>query len=531
MKKIESEITAVIVYTDRALITRTGKISLDSGEHHLFFDNLPESIEQKSIRLSGSGGALLRDIHFKTVYFAETQSDLKRKIIEKQKELNEELDRQHRQIELADLEREFLDKITDKITTPEKIRNSGELNPDSWIQMISFYRSKLEDLENQKSQSEKKCLNISEELQKLEIEQYQLDGGSDKTRNQVDVTIEKQEEGELTLELHYIVYGPGWYPHYDFRVSTENKNMNITYYAMVTQASSEDWSDVQLKLSTARPQIDGTIPRLSSWHLNLYSQTAPPVAMSRDSASPLRSKKAMAFDQEICEDFEESSIAMSISVPETRVETQASSVVFVPSGRNSVPGDNTPHKVTILIEDFPARLQYGSVPKLSPFSYLKAQVTNHSDYPLLAGECNVFMDSDFVSNVSINTVSPGEEFWTSLGIDESMVVERKFIKRFEKKEGMLGKKRKFIYEYLMILENKKNTDEILILQDQIPISGHQDIIVELISPKLEKNSGDLKMNNEKILQWDLTLKAREKIEIPFSFSVEYPRNESLTGLE
>ena len=404
MKKLESEITAVTVYTDRALITRTAKITLDSGEHHLFFDDLPESIEQKSIRLTGSGEVLLRDINFKTIYFEETQSDLKRKILDKQNELNEELNLQYKQIELADLERDFLDKITEKITSPEKIRNSEELNPESWITMITFYRTKLEDLEEQKRKSEKECRKINQVLQKLKNDQYQLDGGSDKTRNQVDVSLEKQNEGEVSFELHYMVYGPRWYPLYDLRVSTDEKNMNITYNAMVTQMTSEDWNDVQLKLSTARPQIDGTIPKLDSWHLNLYTETEPPVRMAMGSASPMRSKKAMSFDGEVCDELKESSMPMSMPVPETHVETQASSVVFVPSCLNTVPGDNTPHKVTILTEDFPAQFQYGSVPKLSPYTYLKAKVLNHSDYPLLAGECNVFMDNNFVSNVSIGTV-------------------------------------------------------------------------------------------------------------------------------
>ncbi len=96
---------------------------------------------------------------------------------------------------------------------------------------------------------------------------------------------------------------------------------------------------------------------------------------------------------------------------------------------------------------------------------------------------------------------------------------------------MLGKKKKFIYEYLFILENKRKSDEILILQDQIPISSHQDICVELMTPKIEKNKEDLKINNENMLEWRLNLKTREKIEIPFSYSVEYPRNESVLGME
>ncbi|MBI9108975.1 MAG: mucoidy inhibitor MuiA family protein [Spirochaetales bacterium] len=528
MEKIESKIISVTVYSDRAQVCRSASFKLDDGEQIVCFDNLPENVEQKSIRVTGNGKAVLRDISFKTINFAEPQNDAVKKMLEQKNVLHEKLDKQRALSELADLERNFLDKITEKLTAPEKKQKSGELNPDSWIKMIDFYRNKLELLEEQKSKSGKLSRLLNDELEKIDEDLALLNTGRDRIRNQVEVTLEMKESDSIELELSYMVYGPCWYPVYDLRVSTEDKQMNITYNAMVSQATSEDWNDVHLKLSTAQPQVDGTIPKLYPWHINMYS----PKQLYSKAAAPMRMKKTIMGESEVCEEpGEMMKASMSIAPPESIVETQATSVVFAPAGTNTIVSDNTPYRVTVLIKDFPAEFRYESVPKLSPYTYLKAKVKNNSEYPLLAGDSNIFMDNNFVANAYLKTVAPEEEFWTSLGIDEGIKVERKFIRKYEKEEGLISKKTKFIYEYRLIIENKRKTSEDLILQEQIPITGHQDITVELIAPKINKESSSLKLTDENIIEWQLLPDAGEKIEFPFSFSIDYPRNSQVAGLD
>ncbi len=69
MKILESKITAVTVFTDRAQITRVAKIELSKGENKVAFDKLPVSIEEKSVQVTGRGNAILNDITFKKVFF------------------------------------------------------------------------------------------------------------------------------------------------------------------------------------------------------------------------------------------------------------------------------------------------------------------------------------------------------------------------------------------------------------------------------------------------------------------------------
>ena len=68
MNETESKIVSVIVYSDRAQISRQAKLSLKAGEHILCFDKLPRKTERNSIQANGKGSGILKDIKLNTVH-------------------------------------------------------------------------------------------------------------------------------------------------------------------------------------------------------------------------------------------------------------------------------------------------------------------------------------------------------------------------------------------------------------------------------------------------------------------------------
>jgi len=54
---IQSRITRVTVYNDRAEVTRSTENELTAGDHLLIFDMLPEQTERNSIQIKGNGEA------------------------------------------------------------------------------------------------------------------------------------------------------------------------------------------------------------------------------------------------------------------------------------------------------------------------------------------------------------------------------------------------------------------------------------------------------------------------------------------
>ena len=542
---LESTVSAVTVYTDRAQVTRTATINLSKGEHVCLFDALPDSTEANSIQVNGSGEALLKDVQFKQEFYTDIPDTEIRLLHEQQQGITDEQRIVRDKISQVEREKEFISNITSKLTAETEETHTSQLDPEKWVKMVEFYRTKMSALDAEIRDAEQAMRELDKQEQKLNNDIYSK-GNARKERKQVEILVETPAEGEFTFELSYIVYGPGWRPYYDLRVSSENKLMSITYNANICQNTSEDWQDVSLQLSTAQANVSGQQPELVPWHVSeAIPEPAVAAPLEQDALRRERDKKSVPsmpmMNQMMPSVKEESAVyddgdlfghleEVAMSKPATSVETKATSVVFTIAGGSNIESDNTDHKVTILIEDFPANFRYSCVPKLTPYAYLKAEVTNSTDYPFLAGPTNIFLDNNFVANGEMDLIACTEKFWTFLGVDEAMKVEHKFLKRRVKQAGMFNKSNSYTYEYMIEVTNNKKTQEDIVIWDQLPISNHDKIEVKLLTPDYKEDRDDLKMNEYKYLEWFFTPTAGEKIQIPLKFSVEYPLEMSVEGL-
>jgi len=530
---ISSDVSAVTVYTDRALVTRTAGFTAEAGERKYIFDNLPDSIEQNSIQVNGTGEALLRDVKFSEVYFSNIPDDKVKALDKELEELADDLVAISDKIEQAEKEKAFVESIATKLTAQTREANTGQLDPDKWVKMVEFYRSKMVELDHEIRQAEQQQRKLEDEQERIDNTLASL-GNSEKIRNRVEVIVDVSKTTDITLDLSYIVHGPGWSPYYDLRVNSETKNMNVIYNAMIRQTTSESWDDVSISLSTAQPSISGQQPELSPWYLEKYVQNEDIERTRNNKTSVVAKRKegmAQMMSVEATDLVEEMIMAAPmIARPTSRVESMATSVVFVIAGKSSISNDGDDHKVTIMMQDFPAIFRYSCVPKHSTYAYLKAQIKNTTDYPFLSGPTNIFLDNNFVSNAHMDLVAPNEEFWTYLGIDEGIKIEHKFLKRHQKQAGVFSKTNNFIYEYLIEVTNNKKTMEDIVVWDQLPVSNHEKIEVKLMSPVLKENDDVFKMNEFKYLEWLYQPNAGEKFTIPLKFSVEYPQEMNVTGL-
>jgi uncharacterized protein (TIGR02231 family) len=536
--KNESSITAVMVFLDRAIVTRTISKRFTKGEHILLFDNLPEAVDQNSIQANGEGNAVLKDVKFKREFYAATTDEEKRKLNAKVISLQDSLVDANDLISNANKEQKMVEELIEKIMTRISTVSNNEkvqpdADPDKWIKMVSYYRTKLDELNKQIRSTEREIRLLNDEINLVQTKINSLGGTQEKSKNIVEVLIDVREESEVSVNLSYMVHGPSWYPVYDLRVFTDTKKMNITYQAMIRQNTTEDWDNVKIKLSTARANLSGQQPSLSQWYLSLYDYT-----QDRESDDRVKRKAEMSQmynaapskSAELGEDKKDALRAEDIAINEATIEPGATSAVFVVSGKNTINSDNQQHKVTIMMNEFDAVFRYSTVPKLIPYAYLKAKVINTTDYPLLSGSTNVFLDNNFVSTSQLDLVSTGQEFWTFLGVDDGIEVKYKTIKQYQKDEGVITKKNKYIYDYIIEITSNKKSEEEIVVWDQIPMSNSADIKVTLTEPDIEADKEHVKMDDYNYIEWFYKIKPKEKIKIPFKFTVESPKNKTISGL-
>ena len=209
------------------------------------------------------------------------------------------------------------------------------------------------------------------------------------------------------------------------------------------------------------------------------------------------------------------------------VKAKDLSTTFELNTKNTIPSDNSPHKVTIAINNLPIEFSYTSIPKILPKVYVKGKVTNKNDYPLLEGEINIFVDNDFVNRSYLNTIVPTDTLELALGIDESIKCEKILKNRFVESKGLFGSSKQITYDYEIKITNNRKTEENITVFDQLPVAMNEKIKIELITPP----EAEMKLNQNKELVWQLNLTPGEIKTVPLKFTVEYPNDVNVYGLE
>ncbi|KAI0648701.1 hypothetical protein C8Q79DRAFT_904375 [Trametes meyenii] len=117
------------------------------------------------------------------------------------------------------------------------------------------------------------------------------------------------------------------------------------------------------------------------------------------------------------------------------VPTRSSlSVSYRVDGTVNLPSDGQEHKLTIAVLPFKASLKYTCVPRHSQAVFIVGAVKNTSEYELLAGPVNVFMDNSFVSKTAVGFIAVDESFGCVLGVDTSLKVEYRHSTKTEHEE-------------------------------------------------------------------------------------------------
>jgi len=526
-----SRVISATVFSDRALVTRLTESTVSAGEYTLTIPDLPTMLIDQSVRVSGEGTAEAKilEVKVETAFLDTIPQERVRQLQAKLQGLQDEMRILNDRASVLNQQKDFIGQI--KIASADNIGKDLKVQRptvEDWQKVLAFFDSNLMKIHQELRDVDKKRDEFQHKITAVQNEINQTTGRTSRSTKRILVSVKVSKGGTMRLVVSYVITGASWHPLYDARIASEQKSVEVTYYGMVKQSTGEDWENIDLTLSTAQPAIAGTQPRLYPQFVNLYQQPVLQrrevgAVMEREAKAPgAGAQREMPAPAQV-----EVSAARPLEISTATVETRPTSAVFNIQARSTIPSDNMPHKVTIAIEKLDAEFEYSTVPKLVPKVYLQATVTNTTDYPLLAGGMNVFFEGDYVSTSYIPLRSPTEKFDLYLGVDEGIKVERKLINKLTEYTGTFTKSTKVTYEFQIKVENYKKVRENIVVQDQIPISQNEKIVVEVEEPK----EGTVEKDNQGILKWHLQLNPGEKRELKLKYSVEYPRDMQVVGLE
>jgi uncharacterized protein (TIGR02231 family) len=541
----DSRISAVTVYADRAVVTRTATLDIAAtGQQELVFNNLPASLVEQSLQVSGRGTAqvTILDVAARATYLDFTPNDRVKALEDELRALEKQTRGLDDSGKLLDQQEQSLVRIESALTAPPA-KETPRASLDELAKLLAFLTGQRAQVSGDRAALDTQREALQAKIEAVQQQLNELRGAGGRSVKTVTVRIAAASTGQLDLALSYALPGAAWSPAYDARLRTDERAVELTYFGVVRNNTGEDWKAVALTLSTARPSMGGGAPELAPWIVDVM-QARSRAEMTDEEAIQLDPFEISKKERSGYQSF---NVAAKAAAPAPRpiveaatisaaVESTATSATFKIPVAVTLASDNSTQKVGITTFKLAANLQYQATPKVREAAFLSAYTTNTSDYPLLAGAMNTFLDGTFVATSQLKTVMSGEKFELALGADEGVAIKRKLVNRFTEDTGLTSSGRRTTYEVLVTVTNNKKTAERVVFKEGVPLSRDEKITVKIITPA-ERDTGtkaapkEVTMEEDGKLVWRLDLKPGEKREVPLKYSIEHPANLAVTGLE
>lgn len=514
----------VAVYPDRALVTRRGLLRLPAGLHTVQAIHLPYNLNKDSLRVSveSVGRVKIYSTDLLTDYNSTANNrpdELQKQLLELEKQkfvYTDKLKRIHSESRM--LESIRVKNIEDK----NKEIAIGKFDPDNWEKLLNFYAANLDRLAGEKRA-------VTEKLALLNKKIYQLKQqiGQSKLKTPVDhfvnIALYSPKETSITVKISYLISPASWVPKYEIYTSN-GLDVQLRYMANIRQNTGENWNNVILTLSTAKPALGIQLPPVNPLTLSKQQPVYYHRQKRRSAYGSAPKSKPDAQKREELDFVEEKQKDSEAEYETPDVGKNFTSVTFQMKTGNSIASDNSYHEVMIASEKLNAFLNYKAAPYLTETAYAEAKIRNNLNYPLLAGSTNLFIDNTFAGTSSLKEIAPHENFFLPLGPDSGIKIKYQKIKEYHETYGIGSKRKKTTYQYKITVENLKNMTVYLDLNDRIPVSTDADIKVNLLKTD-PKNDNDLQADRG-VLKWKLTLKPKAKKVIEFSYTIDAPENMS-----
>ncbi|MBA2280975.1 MAG: DUF4139 domain-containing protein, partial [Acidimicrobiia bacterium] len=360
----------------------------------------------------------------------------------------------------------------------------------------------------QRAEAERGVAAVLAELERLR--------SSGRDRRDVVVSVEAGAAGAVELEITYVVAGAGWRPTYDVRVDGDGGPLTLTWGAVLTQATGEDWPACELTVSTAQPQFATRVPELDPWWIGAYEPVRAKSRMAGGALPPPAAAPMMAMQAESAAYVVEDVVA-------DVVETTLAASWRLPRP-TAVPGDGAPHRAVLATAELESRLDHVSAPAVATEVHLRAMVTNSTGRALLPGTASVYLDDAFVGTATIDGVAPGDDLELALGVDDRVVAERELVRRDADKRR-LGSTRGAHEAWKIDVTNHRTAPISLVVRDRVPTSRHADVKVVDVKLRPEPHEAD----DLGRIEWRAEVAPAATWSAEVAFGVEHPKDLPVSG--
>ena len=529
--ELTSAVSRVVVYPGWARVVRSGEAELPAGVTRVVLGGLPRWLDPESVqaRVEGEAGVRAVSAHGRIAARSVRTDDDLAKAEDELVQVQDSIDSVKAEVEALGAERAHLDKLMPWRVESLPAETAARPVTAAELKEVNDYlaQARMENVQKT-AEANRKLRGLQQELKEKEEARDEVKRLMQVSQGEVVVDVRAEAAGPASLSVSYLVGGASWFPEHTLTVDAGAGKVGLETYAVVQQATGEQWGEVEVTVSSEHPEAATRDPSAGAW--GLQDSAAPgAVNVPFGSRTPTEFGARLLAVAKMWQDEAAKDEALADAVPlVVGNRAQAGELIRQTAIRGGGEARTAAGRYTIETTGAAALLPLGTVdmaaerafrlmPSVSSQCYEVGVLRQTSDVVLLPGPLNVTRGGRLVTRSLVDLVGFGERFEVELGPSDAISVVRT-LDRQASRVTRLGGRTRLTVAYRTRLKSGWDAAASVQVRDQLPSVGKEKGVgVELLSAEPRAEAGA-----DGVVAWDVSLPAGGGLELSFAFVLEYP---------
>jgi uncharacterized protein (TIGR02231 family) len=524
---VQARVDMVTIYPGLASVSRLITLDFPAGLHDIIVSDLPQGLSSQGLRISAPTGTQIGAVNLAYDRLPVTPDQTAPEIVAAKTEVGrlEDVLRDsdaaiaaiRLRVAAADAQIKFLQNLAQG-RAGDALSEGAIADIQALAQMVGSEtlaaRQTAFDAEQEAKAAER---DRKDDIEALDAARQALAAlmAPEQDGSVLTFTLNTTEAGAHTIYISSLEGFANWSPVYDMRLTTGNATaLDIDRAVVISQQTGQDWNDVKLVLSTARPGEQTAPSEVWPQPRRIISkedlERERGVVMFSDDAQSLARGGAVMMEE---------ALAAPMDVT-AKADFSGATVTYAYLGRVTIRNGVEDLRLALDTLSLEADVWAEAVPSRDSVAYRMAEFTNMTGEVLLPGQALLFADGTMIGFDQMSLLAAGADQQMGFGPLDGLRLTRATPRKSEGDVGVFTSANQLNELVVMTVENLTGQDWPVLVREAFAYSEQDDLEVDSkTTPTATRQNPE---GRRGILEWDLELAAGAKQEIVLDYTLTWP---------
>jgi uncharacterized protein (TIGR02231 family) len=525
---VDAPVDTVTIYPGLATVTRLVTLDIPAGQHDIIVPGLPQGLSPQGLRVGATASAQVGAVNLANDRLPVTPDLTKPEILAAQAEVDrlEDILRasaaniaaMRLQVQAAEEQAAFLQSLA-RSGAVEPLTAAAIADIQALAQMVGSQTLALRQTAFAAEQDALAAERArADDLAALQDAKKALAAltAPEQQGAVLTFTLNAATAGAVTIDISTLEGFATWSPVYDMRLTTgDTASLDIDRAVVVGQATGQDWTDVRLVLSTARPGEQTSPSMVWPQPLRIVSQDDA----DREREGPFLANRlgdlAQADNMIVMQEAASAPVAMTAAA-----DFSGATVTYTYPTRVNIRNGVDDLRLPLDRLTLDAKVWAEAVPSQDSIAFRMAEFTNTTQELLLPGQALLFADGTMIGFDQMPLLAAGADRKMGFGPLDGLRLTYATPARSEGDIGVFTTSNQITEQVVMSVENLTGQEWPVLMRTAFSYTEQEDLKVDFAArPSFARLNPD---DVRGILEWDLVLPAGTKQDVVLDYTITWP---------